>query len=292
MELHTLMLIFWVSCCFHCFLFIVGHCSMIWKETGKIVGYGARSKFCKTCDNASRQNKPPPDHDCRKNWTGSAKAMEQDIVIDMLQTCKKKGANVTTIIADDDTTTISSVRKNINPNIKKKSDKNHVKKNIGNALYALRSKHKKLKNPKIIKYIQKCLNYMLAQNEGNPEGVENGLEAICRHPFGDHSHCQSSWCNHIENPNAKYVAFPYGKRLKDIPLQLALSDLFRAYKGQSHKLSSMGSTQGNESFNRSVASKAPKSQFYSGSASLNRRLASAVAQKNLGHMYLIRVYFY
>lgn len=267
-----------------------GHCSMIGAKTGKVVGYNVRSKFCKTCDNSAKKGKTPNKHDCRMNWSGSAKAMEQDMVVEMMKTCKEKGAVVETIIADDDTTTIARIKQNVNPSIKKKSDKNHVKKNIGNALYSLRNKHKKLQNPKVFKYLQKCLDYMLAQNQGNSDGIENGLEAISRHPFGDHSFCQSSWCHHIDNPSRKYSSFPYGKPLRDIPLQTALGDLMHSYKSQSQKLSSMGSTQANESFNKTVASKAPKTQFYSGSASLNRRIASAVAQKNDGQSYLLKVY--
>lgn len=90
---------------------------------------------------------------------------------------------VKTIIADNDTTTIARIKQNVNPSIKKMSDKNHVKKNIGNALYSLRNKNKKLQKPKVFKYLQKCLDYMLAQNQGNSDGFENGLEAISRHPF-------------------------------------------------------------------------------------------------------------
>lgn len=262
---------------------------MIGAKTGKVVGYNVRSKFCKTCDNSVKKGKTPNKHDCRMNWSGSAKAMEQDMVVEMMKTCKEKGAVVETIIADDDTTTLARIKQNVNPSIKKKSDKNHVKKNIGNALYSLRNKHKKLQNPKVFKYLQKCLDYMLAQNQGNSDGIENGLEAISRHPFGDHSFCQSSWCHHIDNPSRKYSSFPYGKLLRDIPLQTALGDLMHSYKSQSQKLSSMGSTQANESFNKTVASKAPKTQFYSGSASLNRRIASAVAQKNDGQSYLLKV---
>ena len=215
--------------------------------------------------------------------------MEQDMVIEIMRKCKDSGASVDTIIADDDTTTIAKIKQSVNPDIKKKSDKNHVKKNIGNALYSLRNKHKKLQNPKIFKYLQKCLDYMLAQNQGDAKGVENGFEAMSRHPFGDHSFCQSTWCHHIDNPQRKYTSFPYGKPLRDIPLQTALGDLMHNYKTQSQKLSTMGSTQANESFNKTVASKAPKTKFYSGSASLNRRVASAVAQKNEGQSYLLKV---
>ncbi|VDI13840.1 Hypothetical predicted protein, partial [Mytilus galloprovincialis] len=119
--------------------------------------------------------------------------------------------------------------------------------------------------------------------------VEKGLEAVGRHPFGDHSFCDKSWCSHKENASKKYSSLPFGKPLKDIPLQTDLTDLMKVYKKQSQKLSKLGSTQGNESFNKSVASKAPKSHFYSGTSSLNVRVAASVAQKNDGQCYLIKV---
>lgn len=48
----------------------------------------------------------------------------------------------------------------------------------------------------------------------------------------------------------------------------------------------LGSTQPNKSVNNTVASKTPKSTFYSGSESNDLRVAAAVAQKNLGHQYV------
>ena len=65
--------------------------------------------------------------------------MEQDMVIEIMRKCKDSGASVDTIIADDDTTTIAKIKQSVNPDIKKKSDKNHVKKNIGNALYSIKN---------------------------------------------------------------------------------------------------------------------------------------------------------
>ena len=68
----------------------------------------------------------------------------------------------------------------------------------------------KLQNPKAFNYLQKCLDNMLAQNQGDAKGVENGFEAMSRHPFGDHSFCQSTWRHHIDNSPQKYTSFPYG----------------------------------------------------------------------------------
>ena len=36
----------------------------------------------------------------------------------------------------------------------------------------------KLQNPKVFNYLQKCLDNMLTQNQGDAKGVENGFEAF------------------------------------------------------------------------------------------------------------------
>ena len=50
---------------------------------------------------------------------GSAKSMEQDMVVSMVQEKSEKGIKVSTIISDDDTTTMSRLRQSISPNIEK-----------------------------------------------------------------------------------------------------------------------------------------------------------------------------
>ena len=49
----------------HSSLFI-GHCSMIGEQTGSVIGWSVRSKFCKLCDEATRKGQQPKSHDCRK----------------------------------------------------------------------------------------------------------------------------------------------------------------------------------------------------------------------------------
>lgn len=63
---------------------------MIGAKTGKVVGYNVRSKFCKTCDKLAKKGRTPKKHDCRMNWCGSAKAMEQDMAVEMMKTCTEK----------------------------------------------------------------------------------------------------------------------------------------------------------------------------------------------------------
>ena len=46
--------------------------------TGKVLAYATRCKYCRICQNAKKKGKSPQQHDCRKNHTGSSKAMEPD----------------------------------------------------------------------------------------------------------------------------------------------------------------------------------------------------------------------
>lgn len=75
---------------------------MIGVKIGKVVGYNVRSKFCKICDNSVKKGKILNKYDCRMNWSGSVKVMEQDMVVEMMKICKEKGVVVEIIIVDDD----------------------------------------------------------------------------------------------------------------------------------------------------------------------------------------------
>ena len=221
---------------------------------------------------------------------GSAKSMEQDMVVSMVQEKSEKGIKVSTIISDDDTTTMSRLRQNISPNIEKISDRNHIKKIFTSSLYSLQKTHKSLTS-RVIRYLVKCFNYLLAQNQGNPQGIAEGLDALCSHPFGDHSSCSDTWCKHVNDPTHKFSSLPYGKPLQDKKLQISLESVCNHWKQNTAKLSRLGSTQANESFNKTVSMKAPKNHHFSGSANLNYRVAASVAQKNIGQSYLVQVVF-
>lgn len=99
----------------------------------------------------------------------------------------------------------------------------------------------------------------------------------------------SSWCRFLANPKEKYHSLPHGKALSHIQLQGTIYNMMETYAANSEKLATLGSTQGNESFNRLVASKAPKANHYSSSCSLKYRVAASVLQKNEGHRYVMHV---
>ncbi|VDI64025.1 Hypothetical predicted protein [Mytilus galloprovincialis] len=265
---------------------LTGHCSMIGSKSRKIIGYKWRSKTCRICEVASKKGKIAKIHQCRKNFGGSAKAMEPDMVTDLVREARLKGTNICTIVGDEDSTTIARLRSNVDKDIKKLSDSNHMKKTLGKKLYDLKNKHQSL-STKVINYVIKCFNFLVAQGKGQPEKICKSLPALAKHPFGDHSDCHTDWCRFIEETGMKYRSLPYGKPLSDKSLQASLQQIFSSYAEHSNKLANLESTQGNESFNKTVASKAPKSKHYGGSGSLGYRIAASVVQKNRGQIYTV-----
>lgn len=141
----------------------------------------------------------------------------------------------------------------------------------------------------VIKHIQKCFNYALAQNKGHVANFSSALQQIVPHLFGDHSVC-GDWCGYRKNPESyKHHGLPYGRPLSGDSLRADLDTVFSVYIQNASKIAPGGSTKDVESFNNMVASKAPKRSHYSGSASLYHRTSCAVAEKNLGTSYINEV---
>jgi DNA polymerase III epsilon subunit-like protein len=263
-----------------------GHGVLMGRVSKKIIGFSTRIKNCKKC--AYSKNKQ--DHDCRRNWDGSSKSMEADVAVQLVTNndcLKKANVHVSTLVGDDDSSTIAKVR-SVDRTVKKLSDTNHAKKNLGNMLYDLQRSHKVL-STKVIKYFQKCFGYVLTQNKGDSKAVVAGLHNIVSHAFDKHKSC-GDWCGYNADPAGyKHKTLPYGKGLHGEKLFEDLSRIFNKYAEHADSLCELASTQGNESFNACVASKAPKARHYSNSESLDFRVALAVCQHNLGVGYVSSV---
>ncbi len=224
---------------------------------------------------------PAKSHKCAKNWSQSAKAMESDIIVELLKQCKDKGKPVGTYIGDDDTSTICRARREVDSEIEKASDKTHVTKNLGKHLYEIKGDHRELTRS-VITYLQRNFKFMLAQNAGNLDEIKKGLKACVEHPFGQHQNC-GEWCGYLKDPDSfKHSGIPGGKDLKSAALK---KDLERVFDLPPEKLVSMGSTQPNESLNGSIGSKAQKRVYHGDSNSVVYRIKSGVLQKNEGHGY-------
>ena len=132
--------------------------------------------------------------------------------------------------------------------------------------------------------------YAIKQNKENSDKIGKNIRAISPHLFGDHTQCDSSWCGYCQSPD-NYIPrhLPYRKYLTDSQLKVDLSGVLVQYAVNSVKLTKLGSSQRNESFNNTVATKNPKAKHYSASESTCFRVASAVAETNIGSTYLTEV---
>ncbi|XP_056006937.1 DNA polymerase III PolC-type-like [Ostrea edulis] len=266
---------------------LTGHASLIGEKTKKCLGYSVKSKKCRICDSAKQKNVPVRKHNCSRNWSGSAKAMEPAMACEMVQNIMDQGEKMETLVMDNDSTTIARLRTTVDPDIKKKADSNHTKKGFTGSLVEMSSIHKVLKNVKVRTHIERCFMYCVRQAAENSEKLASDLKKIVPHLYGDHSTC-GTWCK-SESTDYKPKNLPYGKPLTSEPLRLDLEKLFQKYAGKASELVSMGSTQVNENFNHMVSSKAPKRLFYGGSDSLQNRVSATVCQKNEGYSYIAEV---
>ena len=93
--------------------------SLIGVKTGKVIGFGTRTKKCATCEAASRAGKRARTHDCRCNWDGSSKSMEADVCAQLVESCEENGeAQMAILVGDDDSSTIKKVRDTLDMTLK------------------------------------------------------------------------------------------------------------------------------------------------------------------------------
>ena len=259
------------------------HAVLIGQNTGKILNFSTRITNCKQCEKDKTVV-----HDCRVNWGGSSKAMEGDAAVELLNKTKRPEYRVSTIINDEDSTTMSRIEKEVDHDVTKNSDINHCKKNVGNQLWAIKSKFKFLTH-KVIKYISKNYSYAISQNKDDPEATKAALLNCVPHMYNEHQNC-GEWCTHKNNADQPFKHLPYGKPLSCPLFRKELENIFTKQSENAENLCPNSSSNTNESFNIMVAAKAPKSKHYSKSEALDFRVASAVCQKNVGEGYMVPVF--
>ena len=264
-----------------------GHAALIGKNNGKIVNYTTRITNCKQCE----VNKDVP-HDCRMNWGGSSKAMEGDAAVDLLNRTKSSSYQVSTIINDEDSTTMARIATEVDHPVKKNSDVNHCKKTVGNDLYKAKAKNKefgRLLSVPVINHVKECFSYAITQNQDKPAETKSALQNIVPHLYNDHTNC-GEWCTHKTDHQAKFKSLPHGNPLMSTALREELTPIINKQANNATNLCANASSNSNESFNMTVAAKAPKTKHYSKSETLDYRISAAVCQKNVGEGYLPLVY--
>ena len=93
----------------------------------------------------------------------------------LLNSCEEKNAVVSVLVGDDDSSTISKVRKNVEHEVEKWSDVVHAKRSFSSSLYSIKTQNRSLTDM-VVWYFQWCFGYTLKQNKDDEEGVQNGLK--------------------------------------------------------------------------------------------------------------------
>lgn len=263
-----------------------GYGNVIGFLSKKIVDFASCNRKCRQCDLGHTKNY----HDCRKNFEGSAKAMEPDAgahIVNNSTILQKAAVSARVIIGDENSSTISNVRKNRTEKIFKLADKNHLNKHFVTEFYQLQKEFNEMKPKKVIPRLKKCFGYAVAQNKGNSIQLADAVRQIPYHVFGNHDNC-GQWCHRNssnENDNGKKQTI----LLKDARLCNKLQQIFLEYANNAAKFSISASSQANESVYNIMAHKAPKNRCYSLSETADFRFASAVCAKNDGESHLLHV---
>lgn len=212
--------------------------------------------------------------------------MEPDMAVSLIAKNKlleKLSTRITVLIADDDSATISNVRKNVSWPVDKWSDINHVKKNMTTQLYAL-----KLPRP-MIKYFARRLTMILQSNKNDPEAIRELLLCAVDHAYGLHEKC-GLWCGYVQDP-AHYVYrnLPGKKPFKNNAQKENIKAIFKKLSDDVEKIAPCGSTQRNESFNHTVAVSHPKPLFFASTQSFPSRVNVAALKTNEHSSYVIKI---
>ncbi|WAQ96001.1 hypothetical protein MAR_028691 [Mya arenaria] len=121
-------------------------------------------------------------------------------------------------------------------------------------------------------YTRKCFSYTVSQNQGDPDGIKRNLTAIVPHSYGEYGGCVQKWCR-AGDANYRHS----DQRIR--PSSATMTE----------KLATLSTTNPNNNMNMMISRKAPKGSHYSESESLDIRVSAAVAQKNEGHAYILKV---
>ena len=107
-----------------------GQAATMSQTTGKIFDYATKVKKCRTCEYAQRTNTNAKVHDCRKNHTGSSKAMEPISAVELFKNAPKHGIKYSTYTGDDDSTTELYINQQVPYGVEKFSDIIYIKRSL------------------------------------------------------------------------------------------------------------------------------------------------------------------
>lgn len=261
----------------------IGHAELIGVLSGKIMAYDYRINCCYYCD------KEMPHVVCYKNWTGSSKAMESDMIAKMIAHSKplqEANVRVVTLVGDEDSSTMARVREEVEWVVGKVTDTIHSKKNFFQALVPLRAMHKELSFD-VLLYLQDCFSKAVHQKKNSPEALSKAIMNIPCHVFSVHDQC-GDWCGYLKDPsNYKHKRLPSNWPEYGSNLQMNITAVCQRFASKCTSLAPCQNSQVCESHNSTVARKAPKNNHYPRHF-VNRQII-ALLQKNESLLFDVKI---
>ncbi|XP_065055580.1 uncharacterized protein LOC135684104 [Rhopilema esculentum] len=307
-----------------------GHASLngvvtaVSNESGKVLDFEVKSKYCKACEKKNDFNKDSlaylqwqirHESRCSMNHKGSSGSMEVEGLQDIFKrSMEKYGIRYTTFIGDGYSSSFSTISKEkpygADIEISKKECIGHVQKRLGTRLRKLKSScgKKKLKDGKGIggkgrlteKMINKMQNYYglaIRHNKNNLQGMMNDIKAGLYHLASSDSHPQhnlcpvgkQSWCTWQKNKADGKTGYKHKSYLPSAIVDVVLP-IYDDLSDKSLLTSCLDSfTQNpNESLNKLIWARCPK-KIYQGRKVVELCTASAATHFNDGASSIARV---
>ncbi|XP_050671428.1 uncharacterized protein LOC126969880 isoform X2 [Leptidea sinapis] len=195
-----------------------GAAAIIGRNTGEVLYFGVRNKYCLVCARAENKKTASQDHLCFKNFQGSSSSMEADIIVEGFKSSiSMYGIIYGRMVGDGDSSTyskilISNPYESQNLTVEKLECRNHILRNFCKKLRAVTTEtkyilaHRKtLTNQKIMtmrKAIVKSITHHKASQ--SPKNVaisilHNDIINSLSHAYGNHQLCQNYFCDKDKN---------------------------------------------------------------------------------------------
>jgi hypothetical protein len=182
---------------------IIGLCS------NQVLYSDVRNKFCARC--VRHKNHSPSSHECTANWSGTAQAMERDIIVAGFRASEDSGLRYTELVGDGDSSVYVEVQTSVSygPRVKKIDCLIHLIKNVGKKLYQAHGDTKAFVGPEGVKVrkivsrdnIQSLQNLCTATVRrfssmvgADPMELRRQLLNAPYHLFHQHANCPSDVC--------------------------------------------------------------------------------------------------
>ena len=178
---------------------------IIGNATKKLLFLGVRNKYCSICAVAANKDTTPQQHNCFKNWNGSSRAMETDILLEGFRAAEAMhGLRYMRMTGDGDSSVLANIQANVpgwGMKVSKVECANHAVKCYRSRLEKIVQDFPKYKGKgrltqRAIKRLTtgaRCAIKMHSKT-GDVEELRKDLRNGPSHVFSDHTNCSTSFC--------------------------------------------------------------------------------------------------